>query len=120
MPVQAQAVPQEPVPQKSVPQEADHQEPVPQEPVPVQVSTAVQTTSPEEPGPPTVVTDISDRDEELASLPSERITTRIPRAGFSRNFRRMKTFLFRKTPSPEVHTRIIRSNPESLQASPER
>lgn len=105
-PVPAQAAPQAPVPV----------------PVPIQVSTAVQATPSQEPGPPTIITtdEISDRDEELASLPSERFTTRIPRAGLSRSFRRMKAFLFRKSPSPEVHTRIIRSNPDSLQASPER
>ncbi|XP_050560449.1 uncharacterized protein LOC118265110 isoform X2 [Spodoptera frugiperda] len=99
VPVQIEAAPQAPV--------------APQ--VPVQVSTAVQASP-----PPPMVTErdaISDRDEELASLPSERITTRIPRAGLSRSFRRMKAFLFRKTPSPEIHNR---SNPDSFQISPER
>ncbi|KAJ8737526.1 hypothetical protein PYW08_000121 [Mythimna loreyi] len=105
-PVPAQAAPQAPVPV----------------PVPTKVSTAVQATPPQERGPPTIITtdEVSDRDEELASLPSERITTRIPRAGLSRSFRRMKAFLFRKSPSPEVHVRVMRSDPDSLQGSPER
>ncbi|KAJ8737216.1 hypothetical protein PYW07_000487 [Mythimna separata] len=105
-PVQAQAAPQTPVPV----------------PVPTTVSTGVQATPPQERRTPTIITtdEVSDRDEELASLPSERITTRIPRAGLSRSFRRMKAFLFRKSPSPEVHVRVIRSDPDSLQASPER
>ncbi|XP_026730290.1 uncharacterized protein LOC113495646 isoform X3 [Trichoplusia ni] len=96
-------------------------EAVPQVPVPVQVtSTSVQATPPQDPPPPPEVNteDQSDRDEEIGSLPSEsRITTRIPRAGLSRSFRRMKTFLFRKTPSPDVHNKSIG---ESIQASPER
>ncbi|KAF9417620.1 hypothetical protein HW555_005327 [Spodoptera exigua] len=104
VPLQTEAAPQVPV--------------APQ--APVQISTAVQASPPQETPPPPIVTErdaISDREEELASLPSERITTRIPRAGLSRSFRRMKAFLFRKSPSPEIHTR---SNPDSFQISPER
>ncbi|XP_049695983.2 uncharacterized protein LOC110374234 isoform X3 [Helicoverpa armigera] len=90
--------------------------PAPQVVVPVQVSTAVQASPPQDPTPPLTTDGISDRDDELGSLPSERVTTHIPRAGLSRSFRRMKAFLFRKTPSP-VQTR---SSPDSLQPSPER
>lgn len=90
--------------------------------IPVQVSTGVQSSPIPTPTPPlppaSLQQDTSDRDEETASNPSEAPTSnRIPRAGLSKSFRRMKAFLFRKSSSPEVHRR--RSNPESLEVSPD-
>uniref|UniRef100_A0A2A4JN87 Uncharacterized protein n=2 Tax=Heliothis virescens TaxID=7102 RepID=A0A2A4JN87_HELVI len=99
-----------------LPVPAPQAEPAPQVVVPVHVSTAVQASPPQDPTPPLTADGISDRDDEMTSLPSERVTTHIPRAGLSRSFRKMKAFLFRKTPSP-VQTR---SSPDSLQPSPER
>ncbi|CAB3225678.1 unnamed protein product [Arctia plantaginis] len=86
----------------------------------VQVSTGVQSSPIPTPPLPTVPTaqDSSERYEETVSVLSEvQPTTRIPRAGFSKSFQRMKSFLFSKSPSPEVHQR--RSPPESVLVSPE-
>ncbi|XP_075991304.1 uncharacterized protein LOC142986640 [Anticarsia gemmatalis] len=88
----------------------------PQPAVPVQVSTGVQSSPLPTPTPPLPIT-MSDRDEDT-SIPSEsQRTTRIPRAGLSKSFRRMKTFLYRKLSMPDVHRR--NSNPESVEASPD-
>lgn len=75
---------------------------------PVQVMvTAVQTS------------DLSSepRDIEEASTPSVlRTAARIPRPGLSQSFRRMKTLLFRRTPTPEPRNK----SPDSTDSSPER
>lgn len=101
-------------------QELEAPTPVLTVPQPVQVSTGVQSSP--IPTPPlqtvTTVQDSSERYEETGSVLSEvQPTTRIPRAGFSRSFQRMKSFLFSKSPSPVVHQR--RSSEVHQRKSPE-
>ncbi|KAJ0183857.1 hypothetical protein K1T71_000280 [Dendrolimus kikuchii] len=62
---------------------------------------------------------VSIRDVEEASIPSESVveTTKIPRPGLSQSFKRMKEFLFKRTPSPVVRGRLTL---DSIDGSPER
>lgn len=57
-------------------------------------------------------------DVEVSSTPSAyRAAGRIPRAGLSHSFRKMKAFLFRRPSTPEQRSKL---HPDSLNGSPDR